>query len=361
MATAAPADVFADLPAQPEAARLLAAALPEPSHAYLFWGPPGTAKRRYALRFAEALLRAERARVENRTHPDLFVLEPEGASILMDRARALRRDLYLRPFEADRRVYLVLDAHLLRDDSANALLKSLEEPPAYGVFVLVSDHAERMLDTIRSRVEPVPFRRFSRAALAAAVGDEAAARAAAGDLRRAEELARDGGARERRAAYRELARAAALDPAFDPNAGANAAMKLANERGRAEAAAVTAELERRVAQVDDDRERRALERRYEERAKRTARRAEWDELRLAVDTIGGWYRDRLAASLGAEDLLVDSHPTDAAADAPAGGPAPLLAALSVVAETRRSLELNVHPTLAVEALFHRLRQGGVRP
>ena len=77
----------------------------------------------------------------------------------------LRRDLHLRPFEADRRVYLILDAHLLRDDSANALLKSLEEPPGYGVFVLVSDHAERMLPTIRSRVATIPFRRFSQAQL----------------------------------------------------------------------------------------------------------------------------------------------------------------------------------------------------
>ena len=162
---------FEGLPPQSEARALLTAALADPGHAYLFSGPPGTGKRRYAEHFAAALLESRLGRIETRAHPDLFVLEAEGGSILIDHARELRRDLHMRPFEADRRVYMILDAHLLRTESANALLKSLEEPPAYAVFVLVSDHAEGMLPTIRSRVVPVPFRRLSSAQLTELTGD----------------------------------------------------------------------------------------------------------------------------------------------------------------------------------------------
>jgi len=147
---------FEGLPPQSEAQPLLTAALADPGHAYLFSGPAGTGKRRYAEHFAAALLESRLGRIETRAHPDLFVLEAEGGSILIDHARELRRDLHMRPFEADRRVYLILDAHLLRTESANALLKSLEEPPAHAVFVLVSDHAEGMLPTIRSRVVSMP-------------------------------------------------------------------------------------------------------------------------------------------------------------------------------------------------------------
>ena len=139
-------------------------------------------------------------RIVSGTHPDLFVLEPAGSMILMEDARRLRRDLHMRPFEAARRVYLILGAHLLRDDSANALLKSLEEPPSYGVFVLVSDHADGMLPTILSRVQLVPFRRFSTAELSEATGTATAARAAMGNLARAEQLAGDVAAAERRRA-----------------------------------------------------------------------------------------------------------------------------------------------------------------
>src|SRR5205085_4116256 len=94
--------IFDDLPAQPEAQRLLGAALAAPGHAYLLSGPAGIGKRRHAERFAAALLGSRSGRIESRAHPDLFVLEAEGGSILIDAARELRRDLYMRPFEAER-------------------------------------------------------------------------------------------------------------------------------------------------------------------------------------------------------------------------------------------------------------------
>ena len=119
---------------------------------------------------------------------------------------------------------------------------------------------------------------------------------------------------------------------------------------------MVAEATDRLASVDDPKERRALERRYEDRAKRTGRRAEWDEFRLAVDTVGSWYRDLMAVGLGAGDTVVNSDLAGEMSPAPAGAAGHAARALEVVADVRRSLELNIHPGLGLEAMFHRLHQ-----
>src|SRR5438046_3910523 len=111
---------FDSVPEQAEAKGRLAAALAQgPAHAYLFQGPPGVGKRAAGLAFASELLGGD-PRVERRTHPDLYVLEPLGDQIRIDAIRELRRDLHMRPFEAQRRVYLIFGAHLLNDEAADA-------------------------------------------------------------------------------------------------------------------------------------------------------------------------------------------------------------------------------------------------
>jgi DNA polymerase-3 subunit delta' len=348
---------FDGLPEQPEARRLLTAAIGKPAHAYLLSGPAGTGKRRFAERFAAALLLSRPGRITARTHPDLFVLEAQGSSILVDQARELRRDLHMRPFEGERRVYLVLDAHLLRAESANALLKSLEEPPQYAVFILVSDHAERMLPTIRSRMQTVPFRRLSTADLEALTGDPVAARAALGNLERAERLARDPAAAARRRAYLALARASRIDPEFDGAAAAKEIAAAATERAKEAQRRVEQEGATQLESMDEGRDRRAVQKRIEERAKRASRRAEVEEVRDAVDAVALWYRDLLATGLGAENAVVHSDLAgELAEDAQSGPPGDAARAVAVVSDVRRSLELNVQPALAVEAMFHRLRQ-----
>ena len=132
---------FAALPEQPDAKRLLTAALREgPAHAYLLHGPAGTGKRRPPTR-SPARCSATSAASPRARIPDLYVLEALGEMIRIDAVRELRRDLHMRPFEADRRVYLILSAHLLNEDAADALLKDLEEPPPYAVIVLVAERA----------------------------------------------------------------------------------------------------------------------------------------------------------------------------------------------------------------------------
>ena len=156
---------FADVPEQVEAKRLLEASLADgQAHAFLFHGPRGVGKRAAARAFAGVLLGDPR-RVDAGTHPDLRVIEALGEMIRIDEIRALHHDLHMRPFEADRRVYLLLDAHLLNDEAAAALLKDLEEPPEYATLVLVADELGPLPETIRSRCQLVPFRRLSRAAV----------------------------------------------------------------------------------------------------------------------------------------------------------------------------------------------------
>src|SRR4051812_22092744 len=150
---------------QNEAKALLSAALAEgPAHAYLLHGPPGVGKRDLALLFAAELL-GDHARVVRRSHPDLYVLEPVGDQIRIDDIRELRRDLHMRPFEAARRVYLVYGADTMNEDAADALLKDLEEPPAYAVIVLIANDVGPLPETIRSRCQAVPFRRLSEKAV----------------------------------------------------------------------------------------------------------------------------------------------------------------------------------------------------
>jgi DNA polymerase III subunit delta' len=189
---------FASVPEQSEAKRLLTAALDGGgAHAFLLHGPPGVGKRTAAFALAAALLGDER-RVEQRSHPDLYLLQPLGEMIRIDDIRALRHDLHMRPFEAGRRVYLVLDADRMNEDAADALLKDLEEPPPYAVIVLVAAELGPLPPTILSRCQLVQFRRLSEGAvrewIAAQAPDRSAdevrvlARASGGRLDRARRL-----------------------------------------------------------------------------------------------------------------------------------------------------------------------------
>ena len=166
-------DPFASVPEQAEAKRLLTAALTEGgAHAYLLHGPAGVGKRTAAFAFAGVLLGDER-RVLTRSHPDLYLLEPLGEMIRIDDVRALRHDLHMRPFEGDRRVYLILDADRMNDEAADALLKDLEEPPSYAVIVLVAGELGPLPPTILSRCQLVPFRRLSERAVREWIGAQA--------------------------------------------------------------------------------------------------------------------------------------------------------------------------------------------
>jgi len=347
------------LSSQPEARRLLDAALAEgPAHAYLFHGPAGVGKRSAALVFAGELI-GDPERVVRRTHPDLYVVEPLGDQIRIGDIRALRRDLHLRPFEADRRVYLVFSAEAMNEDAADALLKDLEEPPSYAVIVLVADELGPLPETIRSRCQLVPFRRLSERAVREVVSARAAelelsdnqvtalARVAGGRLDRAERLLDPGGA-ERRARVLGVARSVYDDEAFEPRDAVRRVLEGVEECGRAAREAAEQELE----QLD------LPNRDAEQRRRRAQRGAEREELLLALEELAAWYRDLVVVAAGAETVAVHAdHVAELAEDGAAGHARGAETAAELIREAWRTFEeLNVQASLALEALFIRLRR-----
>jgi len=347
------------LSSQPEARRLLDAALAEgPAHAYLFHGPAGVGKRSAALVFAGELI-GDPERVVRRTHPDLYVVEPLGDQIRIGDIRALRRDLHLRPFEAERRVYLVFSAEAMNEDAADALLKDLEEPPPYAVIVLVADELGPLPETIRSRCQLVPFRRLSERAVREVVSARAAelelsdnqvtalARVAGGRLDRAERLLDPGGA-ERRARVLGVARSVYDDEAFEPRDAVRRVLEGVEECGRAAREAAEQELE----QLD------LPNRDAEQRRRRAQRGAEREELLLALEELAAWYRDLVVVAAGAETVAVHAdHVAELAEDGAAGHARGAETAAELIREAWRTFEeLNVQASLALEALFIRLRR-----
>jgi DNA polymerase III subunit delta' len=344
-------------PEQAEARRLLDAALAEgPAHAYLFHGPPGVGKRRAALGFAGALL-GDPGRVERRAHPDLYVLEPLGDQIRIDAIRELRHDLHMRPFEADRRVYLVFGAHSLNEEAADALLKDLEEPPPYAIAVLVADDLGPLPETILSRCQLVPFRRLADATVrdeissrAPELSDEQAtalARVARGRLDRVDRLL-DPQAARRREAVLEVARSVYRDPGFEPHDAADVLMGIAAERAAEAKELVQAENE----ELD------LTGREKEQRTRRAMRGAEREEILLCLEELEAWYRDLVVVAAGAEtaaahvDRLAELREDANVEQLPSAE-----AAAEAVRETWRLFEeLQLQAGLALEALFVRLRR-----
>lgn len=130
------------------------------SHFYLICGPEGAGKHTLARLLAAAVLCksadkpclccAACRKVMADTHPDVITVnEPEKKTLSVDGVRRMRADVYIQPNEGDRKIYLLPQE--LRVEGQNALLKILEEPPAYGVFILLADNPEKLLPTVRSR------------------------------------------------------------------------------------------------------------------------------------------------------------------------------------------------------------------
>ena len=156
------------------------------AHAYLFTGADGIGKRTLALQFARAInceappepgdlcgvCRSCRL-IGAEKHPDVFLLRPAGtgARILVDAAREVVHAVMLKPTEAARRIALLVDFHRALPNAANALLKTIEEPPPSTILLLTAESADELLPTITSRCRGMALRPLPEETVAQALRD----------------------------------------------------------------------------------------------------------------------------------------------------------------------------------------------
>ena len=135
--------------------------------ALLLCGPSGVGKKTLALEIARGLICEAGGvsacgrcggclRAGKSIHPDIFLIEPATpTAIKIDQVREASRQILSGPFEGRARVFVIDEAHLMTEEASNALLKSLEEPPATSHVMLVTGSPQALLPTIRSRCQTV--------------------------------------------------------------------------------------------------------------------------------------------------------------------------------------------------------------
>lgn len=355
---------------QPRAGLTLAAALSDgPSHAYIFEGPTGSGKARIARAFAAELLSAgsadpaetiRRALLDPSPHPDLIWLKPRGMNHGVEEVRSrVIQKASLNPFEGGRRVFVIEAAEALNDESQNAMLKTLEEPPAHAHLLLLSSEPEGVLPTIASRCQRITLDGLSpdlirdemlRSGDASKLSSEtveAVARLSRGDLGRARDLTGEPG-RKLRTAVEDLM----ADVLDDRLAGSPwlALLKLAEAAGEEAAAATEAELD---AEKEEGVKHTARER--DEASRRAKRRQRTVLLDLGLSLAAAWARDWVCMLSGAPHLAFNCDRVPLLEEQSARiDPAAARKAVGVITETARRFRLNVSEELALEAMSFRL-------
>ncbi|MBB1031495.1 DNA polymerase III subunit delta' [Dietzia sp. SLG310A2-38A2] len=389
------ADVVAELTAAASAAR---ARVPGQGwdesdarmvHAWLFTGPPGSGRSVAATCFAAAL-QCEHPEIvgcgECRschtvlagTHADVHLLAPQGVNILLKDVKETIHRAASRPSTGRWQIVVVEEADRLTEQSGNALLKVVEEPPSRTVFLLCSPTTDPMdiMVTLRSRSRNVALRQPDAAAVESAllagggIDPERARWAAAvssGHIGRARWLATDEATRERRDVVLELPMVM-----HNPGRAFPLADRLVSAAEQEALARNTQNDEREVEElrtamgvggtgkgaVAAGRGAAGAVKELEKAQKSRRTRSTRDSLDLALVDLAGFYRDALMAGLGVADVA-PVHPDKAEESARLGGhypPASVLGAIEAIQECRAAIEVNVKPKFAVSAMVGAIRE-----
>jgi len=141
-------------------------------HAFIFKGPEGVGKKLFGRGFAAAVNCRDSSAIGacgvcpscrkfySGNHPDFVVVAPEKGGIKINQVRKLSRDLSYPPYESAMRVVILEDVHAMRQEAANSLLKTLEEPPENNLLILTAESSREILATLTSRCQVVPFCRL---------------------------------------------------------------------------------------------------------------------------------------------------------------------------------------------------------
>jgi DNA polymerase-3 subunit delta' len=304
------------------------------AHAYAFVGPSGVGKKLTALAFAEALLCAGRGqgegdaerlggcgscsacrRVGAGTHPDCHLIVPDGQTIRIQQIRELEGLAALKPYEGSCKIFIVDNAEAMPPVTANALLKTLEEPPDRTVLILIVSQARALPPTVLSRCQVVRFQPLAEMEAVAVLRDNGVDQATAQFLARACQgrvglvLAGDPAAwREQRDSVVDLLEKVSIE-------GVETLFNAAESLGR-------------------------------------------DRTRIAglIEAIWLWHRDLLCAKAGSDPRLLISSDREAELKRMAGERSweSVWEALKACREAWQALQGNVSPRLTLEVLLSRL-------
>jgi DNA polymerase-3 subunit delta' len=359
--------IFDGLIGQEHAVRVLGNILRTglPSHAYLFHGSGGSGKLEAAQRFAAALTCAESgcghcedcAKALRGTHPDIVTVEPVGAFITVDQVREINRSINLHPSEGQARVFIVSPAEAFNAESANAFLKTLEEPPPFVYFLLLASSIDRVLPTIVSRCQMVRFSPVGATEIETYLqgrGEisktmaQAFARVSRGNLALAEALQDDLALATRRQRYIEAGESITRGgpDAVPPRL----------------AAALLAVVESAIEGDGSETEppegfEIGTRKQRDQNAHRREAAGRRNELALALDFIETWFRDLMVTAAGAVDAVLNKdyelELEDLALSSRVDN---YRRAVSAVEATRAKLGYNIDLELALQAMFYKLQE-----
>ena len=391
-------DVFTDLVGQDHAvARLRDAAADAPqtraglpssamTHAWLITGPPGSGRSTAALAFAAALVCpnggcgtcTECVAVRHSAHVDVEHVVPESVTYSVAETRELVHRSAMSPSRAPWHVFVLEDADRLNSESANTLLKSIEEPTPGTVWILCAPSTEDVLPTIRSRCRHLQLATPSTAEVADALVTvfgvdppmaSFAARAAQGHIGRARALATDESARLRRQEVLRIPTqvgdlgsclALAADLVATVTDDTSAICDPLDEREMTTLRAAYGEGAEGRGIGTVERRAKGAVKALEDRQKKRRRRVVRDQLDRAIVDLIAFYRDVLVLQLGAASSLINDEMRPqlerCAAEATAEA---TLRRIDALERTRHLLEANVTPLLAMESLTIALKDPGL--
>lgn len=333
---------FRDLIGQERAIRFLHRALMTGriAHAYLFTGPAGVGKRAAALAFAQALnceMKQQSAdscqltaaqdgcgdcricrNIAHGRHPDVQVIEPDGATVKIEQIRTLEADAALASYEAQWKVFILDRAERMTEQAANALLKTLEEPAMGTVFILLTSTVSALLPTIVSRCQTVTFSPLPNGQI--------------------EALLREKGIEPSQARLIASLSQGSIERALSPEVASLSKTRdlLLEELGRGlhDGPATLVELAEKLVK---DRE----------------------KLQQQLEILSAWFRDLMVAKTsGRRDWLVNDDRGEEIAHQVEGTPLDvILDGLRAIHAVMDNLSRNANPRLSMEDLLLRLREG----
>ncbi len=141
------------------------------AHAYIFEGRSGIGKGLTALEFVKAIVCKENIddgcdncpsciKINTENHPDINTIEPNGNNIKNKQIEEFQNDILIKPYESDKKIFIIKAADTMTTSAQNRLLKVLEEPPSYGIIILITENSYGLLPTIRSRCQKIKFNRI---------------------------------------------------------------------------------------------------------------------------------------------------------------------------------------------------------